>query len=82
MNLGRTVFSQLVDFLATCQFQICVDRYQGIATSNNSPDGISSFVWRLLGSATRDIYPAVLRHIHYFDTEEGLRCAARKIVRK
>jgi hypothetical protein len=29
MNLGRTVFSQLVDFLPTYQFQICVDRYQG-----------------------------------------------------
>jgi hypothetical protein len=29
MNLGRTVFSQLVNFLPTYQFQICVDRYQG-----------------------------------------------------
>src|ERR1700693_3750125 len=29
MNLGRTVFSQLVDFLSTYQFQIFVDRYQG-----------------------------------------------------
>src|SRR2546422_5074530 len=29
VNLGRTVFSQLVDFLPTYQFQICVDRYQG-----------------------------------------------------
>jgi hypothetical protein len=29
MNLGRTVFSQLVDFLPTYQFQLCVDRYQG-----------------------------------------------------
>jgi hypothetical protein len=29
MNLGRTVFSQLVDYLPTYQFQICVDRYQG-----------------------------------------------------
>jgi hypothetical protein len=29
MNLGRTVFSQLVDFLPTYQFQICVDRYHG-----------------------------------------------------
>ena len=29
MNLGRTVFSQLVDLLPTYQFQICVDRYQG-----------------------------------------------------
>ena len=28
MNLGRTVFSQLVDFLPTYQFQICVNRYQ------------------------------------------------------
>jgi hypothetical protein len=28
MNLGRTVFSQLVNFLPTYQFQICVDRYQ------------------------------------------------------
>src|SRR2546427_390910 len=29
MNLGRTVFSQLVNFLPTYQFQLCVDRYQG-----------------------------------------------------
>src|ERR1700730_11872307 len=29
MNLGRTVFSQLVDLLPTYQFQLCVDRYQG-----------------------------------------------------
>src|SRR6201987_1444290 len=29
MNLGRTVFSELVDFLPTYQFQICIDRYQG-----------------------------------------------------
>ncbi len=30
MNLGRTVFSQLVDLLPTYQFQLCVERYQGI----------------------------------------------------
>src|SRR6266581_3103396 len=29
MNLGRTVFSQLVNFFPTYHFQICVDRYQG-----------------------------------------------------
>lgn len=29
MNLGRTVFTQLLDFIPTYQFQICVDRYQG-----------------------------------------------------
>ena len=29
MNLGRSVLSQLLDFLPTYQFQICVDRYQG-----------------------------------------------------
>jgi hypothetical protein len=29
MNQGRTVLSQLVEFLPTYQFQICVDRYQG-----------------------------------------------------
>jgi len=29
MNVGRTVFSQLVDYLPTYQFQSCVDRYQG-----------------------------------------------------
>jgi Domain of unknown function (DUF4372) len=29
MNQGRTVFSQLVEFLPTYQFQVCVDRYQG-----------------------------------------------------
>jgi hypothetical protein len=29
MNLGRTVFSQLVDLLPSYQFQLCVDRYQG-----------------------------------------------------
>jgi hypothetical protein len=29
MNLGRSVFAQLIDFLPTYQFQVCVDRYQG-----------------------------------------------------
>ena len=29
MNLGRSVFSQLLDFLPTYQFQLCVDLYQG-----------------------------------------------------
>jgi hypothetical protein len=29
MNLGRTVFSQLLDFLPSYPFQLCVDRYQG-----------------------------------------------------
>ena len=29
MNLGRTVFAQLLEFIPSYQFQICVDRYQG-----------------------------------------------------
>jgi len=29
MKLGRSVFSQLLDFLPAHQFQICVDRYAG-----------------------------------------------------
>ena len=29
MNTGRTVFSQLMEFIPTYQFQLCVDRYQG-----------------------------------------------------
>ena len=29
MNLGRGVFSQLLNFLPTYQLQLCVDRYQG-----------------------------------------------------
>ena len=29
MNLGRSVFSQLLDFLPPYDFQVCVDRYQG-----------------------------------------------------
>lgn len=29
MNLGRTVFSQLMEFMPTYQFQLCVDRYRG-----------------------------------------------------
>jgi len=29
VNLGRSVFSQLLDLLPTYPFQICVDRYQG-----------------------------------------------------
>ena len=29
MNLGRTVFSQLVDLLPSYQFQLWVDRYHG-----------------------------------------------------
>jgi len=29
VNLGRTVFAQLMEFLPTHQFQSCVDRYEG-----------------------------------------------------
>jgi hypothetical protein len=29
MNLGRTLFSQIFDFIPAYQFQLCVDRYQG-----------------------------------------------------
>jgi len=29
LNTGRTVFSQLMEFIPTYQFQLCVDRYQG-----------------------------------------------------
>ena len=29
MNLGRTVFAQLLDYIPSYQFQVCVDRYQG-----------------------------------------------------
>lgn len=29
MNLGQTVFAQLMEFIPTYQFQICVDRYHG-----------------------------------------------------
>ena len=29
MNLGRTVFAQLLDFIPTYQFELCVERYQG-----------------------------------------------------
>jgi hypothetical protein len=29
MNTGRTVFAQLMEFIPTYQFQVCVDRYQG-----------------------------------------------------
>ena len=29
MNLGQSVFSQLMDFLPSYQFRLCVDRYQG-----------------------------------------------------
>jgi len=29
MNLGRTVFSQLMDFLPAYEFRLCVDRYHG-----------------------------------------------------
>ncbi len=29
MNLGRSVFSQLLDFLPTYQFKLCLDRYPG-----------------------------------------------------
>src|SRR5437588_275397 len=29
MNIGRTVFSQLMDFIPTYEFQLCVDRYHG-----------------------------------------------------
>ncbi len=29
MNTGQTVFAQLMEFIPTYQFQVCVDRYQG-----------------------------------------------------
>ena len=29
MNSGKTVFSQLMDFLPSYEFRRCVDRYQG-----------------------------------------------------
>ena len=29
MNIGRTVFAQLMDFLPHHEFQKCVDRYHG-----------------------------------------------------
>jgi hypothetical protein len=29
MNLGQTVFAQLMEFIPTYEFQLCVDRYQG-----------------------------------------------------
>ena len=29
MNLGRTVFSQLMEFLPAYEFQFCVERYHG-----------------------------------------------------
>ncbi len=29
MNMGRTVFAQLMEFIPTYQFQLCVDQYQG-----------------------------------------------------
>jgi Domain of unknown function (DUF4372)/Transposase DDE domain len=29
MNTGQTVFAQLMEFIPTYQFQLCVDRYQG-----------------------------------------------------
>jgi len=29
MNIGQTVFAQLIEFIPTYQFQLCVDRYHG-----------------------------------------------------
>ena len=29
MNSGRTIFSQLMDFLPMNEFRVCVDRYRG-----------------------------------------------------
>jgi hypothetical protein len=55
MNLGRTVFSQLVNFLPTYQFQIFVDRYQGNRYVKNFPAGISSFVWPSQSSPTAKV---------------------------
>ena len=56
MNLGQTVFSQLLEFIPTYQFQICVDRYQG----NRYVKGFScwdqflclAFAWPLRNSLT------------------------------
>jgi len=29
MNTGQTVFAQLMEFIPSYQFQLCVDRYHG-----------------------------------------------------
>jgi hypothetical protein len=29
MNTGQTVFTQLMEFIPSYQFQVCVDRHQG-----------------------------------------------------
>ena len=47
MNLGRTVFAQLISFLPDREFRRGVSRYDGIADGAASPAGISSYAWRL-----------------------------------
>lgn len=45
MNTGPTIFAQLMAFIPTYQFQLCVDRYQGHRYVKDSLAGIHSCVW-------------------------------------
>ena len=45
MNLGRTVFSQLIEHLPSKEFHKCVLRYRGDSYLKVSPAGISFFRW-------------------------------------
>ena len=50
MNVGKTVFSQLMEFVPQYEFQKCVERYQGNYKIKSFPAGINSFVWVLTSS--------------------------------
>jgi hypothetical protein len=77
MYTGQTVFSQLVDFLPTCQFRKCVERYQG----NRGIKGFScwdhflcmSFAQLTYRESLRDI-EACLRSLRSKLYHSGIRC--------
>ena len=42
MNVGQTIFSQLMEFVPRYEFRTCVERYQGDYKVQSFPVGITS----------------------------------------
>ncbi len=70
MNSGKTVFSQLMDFLPSYEFRLCVDRYHG-------NDKVKSFSWwdQFLSMA----FAQLIHRESLRDIETSLRAAGEKL---
>ena len=70
MNSGKTVFSQLMDFLPSYEFRLCVDRYHG-------NDKVKSFSWwdQFLSMA----FAQLIHRESLRDIESSLRAAGEKL---